>query len=88
MNGKSLEWKKEQNDIFRTIERHQGANRSYLDEGVKLKEKRRIINFVCSNSNWKDGRLRPNYRQPFDMLAETNLAHQKKRPFSEEKRPF
>ncbi|MBA3017244.1 zinc ribbon domain-containing protein [Patescibacteria group bacterium] len=92
---KSLGWKKEQNDIFFKIERHQTANRSYLDEGVKLlelaqhavvlyekqtkQEKRRIINFVCSNSTWKDGILQPNYRQPFDMLSETNIAFQKEK---------
>jgi site-specific DNA recombinase len=35
---KSREWKKEQDDIFRKIERHQKADRSYLDEGVKLLE--------------------------------------------------
>ena len=66
---KSSVWKKDQDDILSTIERHQTANRAYLDEGLKLlelaqravilyekqpeKEKRRIINFVCSNSTWK-----------------------------------
>jgi site-specific DNA recombinase len=83
---KSTAWQKEQDDILREIERHQGANRSYLDDGVKLlelaqqavilyekqpvREKRKIINFVCSNSLWKDGKLIPNYRQPFDILVE------------------
>ena len=78
---------------MRKIARHQGANRTYLDEGVKLlelaqravilyekqtvQEKRRIINFVCSNSIWKDGRLVPNYRQPFDILVENNMVYKK-----------
>jgi site-specific DNA recombinase len=82
---KSLVWKSKQDGILCKIERFQTANRSYLDEGVKLlelaqravnlyqnqtgQEKRRIINFVCSNSIWKDGRLIPNYRQSFDILA-------------------
>jgi hypothetical protein len=35
---KSSIWKKEQDDILHKIERHQTANRSYLDEGVKLLE--------------------------------------------------
>ena len=35
---KSSAWKKEQDDIFCKIEGHQGANRSYLDEGVKILE--------------------------------------------------
>jgi site-specific DNA recombinase len=47
-----------------------------------MKEKRRILNFVLSNSIWKDGRLYPNYRQPFDILAETNTAYQNKKAVS------
>ncbi len=90
---KSSAWKNEQDDILQKIEKLQTANRSYLDEGVKLlelaqravilyenqteQEKRRIINFVCSNSSWKDGRLYANYRQPFDILAENNMANKK-----------
>jgi site-specific DNA recombinase len=66
-----------------------------MDEGVKLlelaqravtlyekqnmREKRRIINFVCSNSPWKDGRLLPNYRKPFDILSETNRLYKRKK---------
>jgi site-specific DNA recombinase len=85
---KSSEWKQEQDEILQKIENHQGANRIYFNDGLKLlelaqravilyekqdmQEKRRIINFVCSNSTWKDGTLHPNYRQPFDMLAEMN----------------
>ena len=98
---KSLEWKREQDDILRRIERLQSAKRSYLDDEAKLlelaqravmlyerqkaQEKRRIINFVCSNSVWNDGRLHPNYRQPFDMLTETNLAYQKNKVVFPEK---
>jgi hypothetical protein len=95
-NRKSLEWKREQDDILRKIERLQGASRSYKNGGVKLlelsqqavmlyekqtaQEKRRIINFVCSNSVWKDGLLQPNYRKPFDILVENNLQFQNKWP--------
>jgi len=32
--------------------------------------------FLFSNSTWKGGRLIPNYRKPFDVLALTNAAHQ------------
>ena len=35
---KSTTWKKEQDDITRKIEAHRGADRWYLDEGVKLLE--------------------------------------------------
>ncbi len=91
----SKEWEKEQYDIFRKIERHQRADGSYMEEGVKLlelaqravilygkqniMEKSRIINFVCSNSPWKDGRLLPNYRKPFDILSENNRAYKRKK---------
>ena len=42
-------------------------------------EKRRLLNFVFSNSSWKDGRLSPVYRKPFDLLAVTNLAYQREK---------
>jgi len=35
---KSSEWKNEQDDILRTIKRHQTANRAYFDEGIKIIE--------------------------------------------------
>ena len=34
-------------------------------------EKRRLLNFVVSNSTWRDGELSVTYRQPFDLLAVT-----------------
>jgi site-specific DNA recombinase len=98
---KNSEWRLDQDKILRKIDKHQNANQSYLDEGVRLlelsqnavrlyekqemREKRRILNFVLSNSIWKNGRLYPNYRQPFDMLAETNLAYQKEKAVSPQK---
>ena len=101
---KSSEWKNEQDDILRTIERHRTANRAYFDEGIKIlelsqhavilyekqnmQEKRKILNFLLSNSIWKDGRLHPNYRQPFDMLAETNIAYQKEKALFPKKKGF
>jgi len=92
---KNNEWHAEQADILRKIEKHQNANCSYMDEGVRLlelvqkaaslylkqeiQEKRRIFDFVFSNSTWKDGRLIPNYRKPFDMLALTNTVYQNRK---------
>ena len=35
---KSMEWRIEQDKILEKIEKHQNANRSYLDEGIKLLE--------------------------------------------------
>jgi len=92
---KSEEWRREQADILRKIEKHQNANHAYLDEGGRILElaqhavilyekqemveKRRLLNFVFSNSSWKDGRLTPVYRKPFDLLAVTNLAYQREK---------
>ena len=97
-NETSGKWRLEQENILRKIENHQNADQSYLDSGVQIlelaqnavrlyekkemKEKRRVLNFLLSNSVWKDGRLYPNYRQPFDMLVEKNTAYQKKKAIS------
>jgi site-specific DNA recombinase len=86
----SNQWREEQNRCQQEIERHQNADKSYLDEGVQLlelarnaqrlfakqepREKRRLLNFVLSNCTWEDGEVVANFRQPFDMLAETTTA--------------
>jgi site-specific DNA recombinase len=83
----SAEWRKEQENLLAEITLHQAADQSYLEEGVRLlelahdarrlfvnqepREKRRLLNFVLSNSLWKNGELTVSYRQPFDLLAET-----------------
>jgi site-specific DNA recombinase len=83
----SNQWREEQNRCQREIERHQNADKSYLDEGVALldlarnaqrlfstqepREKRRLLNFVLSNCTWEDGEVVATFREPFDMLAET-----------------
>jgi len=95
---KSGQRRREQEDILRKIEKHHDANGAYLDEGVRLielaqhaailyekqsmEEKRRLLNFVLSNSIWKDGTLIPNYRKPFDLIASTNIAYQQKKTAS------
>jgi hypothetical protein len=35
-----------------------------------LNEKRELLNFVLSNSTWRDGELTSHFRKPFDMIAE------------------
>jgi site-specific DNA recombinase len=83
----SAEWRAEQDRCLREIERHQAADRSYLEEGVRLlelarkaqglfekqepREKRRLLNFLVSNCTWKGGQLVADLRQPFELLAET-----------------
>src|SRR5262249_49379732 len=62
-------FRRDQANLLRQIEQHQHANQSYLDEGVHLlelaqkavmlyekqdmREKRRLLDFVCSNSQWR-----------------------------------
>jgi DNA invertase Pin-like site-specific DNA recombinase len=83
---KSAEWREEQSDILCRLEEHQNASQSYMEEGISLmelanraadlfeaqspSEKRRLLDFVLSNSYWADGELTPEFRQPFDMIAD------------------
>jgi len=83
----SAEWRSEQDRCTREITWHQSAEQAYLEEGVRLldlahnakrlfakqepEQKRRLLNFVLSNSTWRDGELTATFRQPFDLLAET-----------------
>jgi site-specific DNA recombinase len=83
----SAEWREEQNRCLREIARHESAEQSYMDEGVQIlklarnaqklferqqpREKRRLLNFVLSNCSWEDGEVIANFRQPFDLLAQT-----------------
>ena len=89
----SASGREEQARCLREIDRHQAANKSYMDEGVRLlelarnaqrlferqepREKRRLLNFLVSNCSWKSGELIATLRQPFDLLAETTLALEK-----------
>ena len=82
----SEQWRTEQDKIAREIARHQAADRSYLQEGAKLielahgaqrlfskeeaQEQRRLLNFVLSNSIWKEGELTAIFLQPFNLIAE------------------
>lgn len=86
----SAEWRSEQDRCLREIGWHQSADQSYLQEGVQLlaiaqsagklfarqtaPEKRRLLNFVISNSVWKEGQLNATLRQPFDLILETAVA--------------
>ena len=87
---KSSEWRREQDRLLQSIEEHQAANQTYLEEGVRLlelarrahrlfqkqepREKRRLLNFLLSNCSWKGGEVTAVFRQPFDMLADANVA--------------
>jgi site-specific DNA recombinase len=68
------------------IESYQYVGRKSIDEGIKLldlahraadlferqepKEKRRLLDFVVSNCEWKERKLAAKLRQPFDLIAD------------------
>ncbi len=97
-DSKSGEWRNEQDKILRQIEAHKKADQSYMEKGIQLlelaqrsvilyekqemREKRKILNFVVSNSIWKDGKLSVNFRKPFDLLAVTKQKSQEVNPGS------
>jgi site-specific DNA recombinase len=88
----SERWRGEQEDMRRSLERHEKANRSYVDAGIQLLElastartlyeqqpmleRRRLLNYTFSNCTWKDGRLTVTFRKPFDTIADTNAAYE------------
>ena len=81
----SAEWRQEQAAVRQNLEQHEQANQSYLQEGVAIlelanraaglfemqvaTEKRRLLDFVLSNSTWGNGKLTVEFRQPFDLIA-------------------
>ncbi len=91
----SGEWRTEQEHCLRDIERHQSADQSYLEDGMRLielaqnaqrlfakqnaREKRRLLNFLVSNCSWRDGELTATLRQPFDLIAETTAIDAKRK---------
>ena len=95
----SKEWRAEQSRCLRDIERHQSADQSYLEDGVRLielaqnarrlfekqdsREKRRLLNFLVSNCSWRDGELSVTLRQPFDLIAETTAVDAKRKAAGE-----
>jgi site-specific DNA recombinase len=70
------------------IDRYGSADGKYTEAGIRLfeltrnmnrlfekqqaAEKCRLLDFVVSNSVWKEGKIVPAWRQPFDMIALAN----------------
>ncbi len=91
----SNEWREAQNRCLKDIEHHQSADKSYLTDGVRLlelaqnaqqlflkqnaREKRRLLNYLVSNSAWSDGELTTTLHQPFDLIAETTAIDAKRK---------
>ena len=82
---KSEQYRAEQRRLKQTIDEHELANQSYMEEGIALlelasqagkcfkdrsvTEKRRLLNLVLSNSTWANDELTVEFRQPFDTIA-------------------
>ena len=83
------EWQAEQDCCLRDIERHQGVDRSYLEEGVRFieqvqnawrlfekqnsRDKRHLPKFLVSNCSSMAGKLSDTLKQLFDLMAETAM---------------
>ena len=83
---KSREWQAEQDRILDQIRAHQGADRRYYDDGLKLLElasrayelyskqpaeqKNKFLKILLSNCILERATLRPTYKKPFDLFAQ------------------
>lgn len=88
---KAKEFRAQQNTLLKSIEDHQSANQSYMEEGIRIlelasraaelfekqpaEEKRRLLNCVLKGASWQHGSLKADFRQTFDMLAKTALSN-------------
>jgi len=82
-------------DLKFTMEGLAGENGDCFDSGKRLlelaqkaaslnsaqipAEKRELLNSVHSNSTWADETLTANFNKPFDMIAVSNQAYQRKK---------
>ena len=78
--------KNRQATITGAIQSHQGANKSYLETGIKILElsnkaatlfkvrnpgkKQQLLNKLLSNCTLSANKVVPTYRKPFDILVE------------------
>jgi len=76
-----------QSASFELSELHRGRHQApaisppahELFENQPANEKRKLLDFVLSNSVWKNGKLLAEYRQPFDVLAVAAASDQRTR---------
>jgi site-specific DNA recombinase len=96
---KSSEYRDQQARILAEIERYGAADGHYVEAGIRLleltrnmhrlfekqqaAEKRRLLDFVVSNSVWQQGKIVPAWRQPFDMIAVANESAQTALPIDQ-----
>ncbi|MCB9746471.1 MAG: recombinase family protein [Alphaproteobacteria bacterium] len=85
---KAREWRDEQVTLQRRIVAVQEAGHANMELGIALfelgitsfevyerrtsSEKRELLDFLCSNCWWDDGTLSIQWRQPYDILAESS----------------
>lgn len=90
--------------VNESILRHESASESFLDECLKMfelakmayssylkqpmSEKRRLIEILCSNSKWGNGKLEPGFRKPFDLLQKTNSEYRESQQEGGDVDPF
>ena len=68
-------------DGIETMELVRNAHRMYLQQSSS--EKRNLLKNLLSNSSWKDGKLSVEFRQPYDMIANTKKLHDMKKAAGE-----
>ena len=77
-------WREDQKRLQRQIEAHQEADENYIEQGIRLIEIARnayaffqskdqpkraeLIRFIFPNSNLRDGKVKPVFKPPFDII--------------------
>lgn len=88
---KDAQWNKELSTIRAVLQAHEKAGMNYLKEGIKIlelcnkayslysseiaEEKTKILKYLLSNSQLKDGKLSYTYKKPFDLFAKGLSCH-------------
>ncbi len=83
---RSNEWRAQQAQILEDIQRHQTANRTYVDQGIQILDlarnaavdyrdfqtlgKKQLLDAVIEGAQWDDETLKVTLRFPFNLLAE------------------
>ena len=91
----SKKFRSDLTDLKFKVEQLEGNNEVSIDNSKRLlelaqkaaslysaqipTEKRKSLNSLYSNSTWAGGELASNFRKPFDMIAVSNRAYQRKK---------
>jgi site-specific DNA recombinase len=86
-DAKARDWREEQLAVRRRMEAHEKADTSYMELGLNLlelanqssdlyewandRDKRELLQFLCSNSVWTGSTLEVAWQKPFDLLAQS-----------------